>query len=571
MEFENISIRTVVSFALGIAAFLLFTYLLAWIKADVVYNLVLLGIAIFEIPKSFQELRKIKFKNFLSWELLVLLIGALCMTSLTFFSGQDKDAGLVFYDVHNIDSVFHLSLIGSLIHQFPPEHGGLAGVPLRGYHFFYDFLLASFSKFYHLSSLDLFFRFFPLFLSLLYGGAILALCRFLRLNKITSCIFLFLGFFAQNLIFLLPISFSSIEVYDAGIIQSLSNIIDPNVIVSLIFLFCIILLLFCVKNKKQIIPVSILLGVLPELKIYTAVIAFGALFVLAGLRILQKKDFSYAKVLVLSGVIAAAVYLPINYGAGSLLFAPFLIYRHFMESSIGFAKFQWALKYINYTDHHNYPRIAYLYGIAIFLFFIPTLGLRLFSLAFIPKLFKKNFYTPFTVFWLSLLGISLIIPTFFIQTQGPFVVVQFFWIMYVLLLLPTAIVLGNICGNSKIITTFVIAALVFFSLPTNYKLFLKFNTNPTVIDKNFVMLAAAAETLVHPQEHILVLNRLKEESIFQRIYDAYQGPLVSALTKRSVYIEPEGEIRSQTDIVSTRIQTVEQIAAISRSCGNAKK
>ena len=60
--------------------------------------------------------------------------------------------GLVFYSINATDAMYHVSLIGNLMHHFPPTHGGLDGVALRGYHFFYDFLLANFSLSFATSS-----------------------------------------------------------------------------------------------------------------------------------------------------------------------------------------------------------------------------------------------------------------------------------------------------------------------------------------------------------------------------------------------------------------------------------
>jgi hypothetical protein len=161
-KFNSFVITFSSSLVVGMAAFLFTTYLLAWIKLDYLYNLVLIPVAIFELKPSYSEFKtKLKIKDFISWQGSLIAFGSILMSYITWRSGSYQNGNILFYGVNGGDSVYHLALINSLIANFPPYHPGLAGVLLRGYNFFYDFIIAEFVKFYNLNILDLFFRVFP--------------------------------------------------------------------------------------------------------------------------------------------------------------------------------------------------------------------------------------------------------------------------------------------------------------------------------------------------------------------------------------------------------------------------
>lgn len=559
-KLEDVFVKTSLALTVGITFFLLLLYIFSWVKIPFVTTLIAFLLSLLELRIILLGWKKSNITpKIFYFENIFLLIGSIAMTSVMWRSGLSTDNGLTFYSVNAIDGFYHLSLIGSLMHSFPPMHPGLADIPLRGYHFFYDLVIAHFATLYHFNKIDLFFRFFPFFIALFYGISGLAVARFLHFSQLTTRLFLFLLYFAQGFTFFLGYFFTG--SYDKKIIQSIAHSPDPNVIFSLAILFSLFVLLFSSRTIVQFIVTGLLMGVVPNIKIYTGVILFGALFFVGIAAFMQKRDFRFLITLLVGGITAAFVYLPINFGAGQLIFAPFLLYKHFMESSSMFADFQWGLKYQIYESHNNYPRIAYLYTIAVLLFFIPSLGVRLVTLFYIPKLFHKQFYTLPNIFWITAIAITIIIPTFFIQSVAVFVIVQFLWFGYVLLLLPTAFSLGTLLKNAPVVVLiFVCSILVLLSIPDTYNTVKTYAEDPYIVTSDKVRLAQAIEKNIPPTSSILVLNRIKRADGFS---DMYVIPLISGLTNRPVYYEPEVlEFRAVESTIRTRREVIDTIQEI---------
>lgn len=557
---DSLVILTASALTVGITFFLLLLYIFSWFGIPLVATIVVFLLSLFEIrllgpwwKKNIKEIKIFSFQN------ILLIIGSCAMTSVMWLSGSSLQSGLAFYSVNTTDGFYHLSLIGSLMHSFPPVHPGLADIPLRGYHFFYDLLIAHFVNVYNFNKLDLFFRLFPFFVSLFYGIAGLSVARFFNFSSITTNLFIFLLYFAQGFTSFLRYFFSG--NYDTKIIQSVAHSPDPNVIFSLALLFSFFTLLFSSKTIFQFIFIGVLIGVMPNVKIYTAIILFGALFFVSLAAIVKKRDFKFLITLIIGGLIGALIYLPINYGAGQLIFAPFLLYKHFMESSSMFANFQWGLKYQIYEAHNNYIRIASLYGMAMLLFFIPSLGLRLVTLVDIPKLFNKKFYTLENIFWITAITITFIIPTFFIQSVAVFVIVQFLWFGYVLLLLPTAVSLGKLLRNASFFARILLSCvLVLLSIPDTFNIIKIYTKNPYVVNADMVKITKHIENNVPLNSGLIVLNRQQNPTGFS---DMYTIPLFSGLTNHPIYYEPEVlEFRGLEAIIQKRRETIDTVQEI---------
>ena len=553
------------SLVLGISVFLIGTYCLSWMRIETAYYLFPITATLFELKRTLSDGKKIRLRSFALLPLMIISIGTIAMACLMWQSGsKDSSGGLMFFGVNSVDAIWHLSLIGNLIYNFPPTHPGLAGEPLRGYNFFYDFLLAGIYKIYPFSIPDLFFRYFPVFIGILYGLSLMMVAWFYKMSKMTTNIFLILGYFSQSIGITV---FHWLRIpYHSPIVQPIANIVDPSVILSVILVFSTLPLLFGKKKKGMYLVVPIL-AVLPMVKIYTAFLAFAGICILVAVMIVRRRGFSYALVAVLSALLAAIIYLPINFGAGSLIFSPLLLYKHYMEGGMVLPDYQWILKYQVFELHGNLIRLAMLYGIAVGLFFLPSLGIRLFSLALLPNLLKKSFYTPQNIFLGTMIIVAFLTPSLFIQSVAVFVTVQFIWLAYFFLLIPTAFgftgVLKKMPKYAMVVSCLVLALL---HIPETLTLFSTYSINPLTIRKDFVQTAREIEKNVRPEESVLVLNEPG------KLVEVQQGmsvvPLVSALGHRSVYYEPEVlEFQSTQSEVAKRKERISVLHSILSVCG----
>ncbi len=553
----------VLSSSVGIALFMIASYLLSWIHLEFYYNIFL----IFCIPvfiKSVGRFPSFDFRKILKIETLIILAGTILTSYLMWRSGSIENNNLVFYGVNTVDAIYHLSLIGNLKSNFPPTHPGLFGLPLNGYNFFYDLVVAYFSKFYRLEVLDLFFRFFPVALSAFYGLSGLALGRFMGMKRESQLIFITLLYFAQSFSrFVFPDKISM----DPGIVQTIANIVDPSVILSVSLLFAFYILVFSAKTKYSFILAAIVLSVLPMIKIYTGFLAFLSIGIIFLIRLIRKKDLYYLPVILFGGVIFALTYLPINFGSGRLIFAPNLLYRHYLESIAAIYQLDWYQRLLVFEAHDNYIKIIFYKFILILpLFYLPSLGVRLVNLLYVKKLLDKNLYTERNLFLGFLILLSFLIPSFFIQSTAVFVVLQFLWIGYFILLIPTAFSLTKILGKiNNLKLGIIILVIILLSLPDNLRLIDIYSNNPYKIDLNLVEVSKELSKIPKDQS-ILVLNVEKNGDVYSA---PYLAPIISGLSERSLYFEPElMEFGGIDEEIKTRKKNVGDISELLDKCQN---
>ena len=568
-KFTSFLITFFSSLIVGLAAFLFFTYILSWIKIPFAYNLIIPISFLFEYKNTYKEFKNnLKFKNFLSPESLIIILGTAVMTYTTWNSGTYKNGEMLFYGVNGQDSVYHLALIGSLISNFPPFHPGLTGVPLRGYNFFYDFLIANFALFYHFNPLDLFFRYFSLTIALIFGFSSLALAKFLKWKKITILLFIFLMYFVQSFDFFAYYLYRFFNYYynSAGITQSLANALDPSIVISAGFMFTGFILLFSKGKKWSFLLPVLVIGVIPQIKIYSGIIFYLGLTAVSLWEFYKNRETRYLKILIFSGVLSAGVYLPINFGAGGLLFAPFLIYKNFIDSAWIFNNWHWNVNFPIYVQSGNYLHIAFFYTVAITIFIITSLGIRLIIFLDFRKMVSKKFYTKENIFWLTSIAGSFLIPSFFIQSVSGFSIIQFFWVGYIILLIPTAATLGKKMENAnKIILIAVFLIMTVLFLPDTVRTIKTYTSDNGLVNEDIVRQTKFISTI--PQnEGIIIADRVRVKGKYQ---DVFSVPIISALSGHSVYYEHELTAFQGIDkITDARKDNVDKIDENMINCSN---
>jgi len=566
VKLENRHSGFAIAFGVGIALFVLSVYSLSFLKLEAFYNIFLIFILIIQGKREIKNLRGSSRKDLPLPEIGIIIIGSILMVFSIALSGRMSGEGMIFYGLNSQDGIYHLSLISNLINNFPPTHPGLSGVPLNGYHFFYDLIVANFVKFYKLDIFHATFVYFPTLVAIFYGVSGFALSKFIFPKRLYSIVFLVLLYFSQGFEFiLLPLFGKNPVDFNTGIIQSFTFIINPSVLFSVSIFFIFVVLFFSSKNIKNLILAAILLGVIPEIKVYTGVLAFLAAGIYSMIKILQK-EFMYLGFLVVSIAIGCFVYLPLNFGYGGLIFTPFLTYGHFMENSPAVEPLKWPLKMQVYEAYSNRIRILYLYLIAMLLYFIPTLGLRLINLVKIKEIFRKRFYKPENVFWMVSILSGLLITGFFVQTSGVFNTVQFTWIAYILLLIPTAYTITSLIDKlNPSIRQIILLLIILLSLPYAAFYIKTYSSNPFIVDNNLLKTLDKIKTL--PKNRSLMVLNVSTDG--HGGYNSMYGTtLISGLSGHSTYFEAEvADFSPLHGLIDQRERETGIMGQLSKNCG----
>lgn len=537
--------RITLNWLFGICLFIFITYLLSWVGLAFIYLGIIIVVSLYYFytiaSRRTKLFENIKNSDWIS--LSIVIVGSFSFLGLMFFSGWETPTGIQFIGTNATDGVRHLAYIKNLIDTFPPQHPVLAGTPLRGFHYFYDFLLGKFASFFPFTIRDLYFRLFPLLISLLYGAGFYVFTSYMTNTKKVRRFVLFFAYFSQSSAFIFLFFNRTIDITASALVQPIGLIVNPFTVFSLPILLLGIAYIPKIRDNKKYIPlVALFLGILSEIKIYCGLIGIAALVFYVVLVILKEKkiNWNYVITLVVTACITIITYFPNNLGAGGLVFAPLLFYRHYMEQDL-FNSWHWEIKRTIYSEHHNYIRIILLYGEAFGVFWLLSLGSQLLMLFGIPQIIRRKFWQQqYNLLILVMIIVPIVIGSLFIQTVSPFDTVQFFWIMMSLLSIPAGIVVGMLLEKRGkitqiVITVFIIVCSVPGFLAIEYQYL--HPTNPLLISHQEVNILDTVKTIVPSTSFIVYIpppSELQEGSF-------YQGtPVISAISGRSVYVDTGG-------------------------------
>lgn len=328
------------------------------------------------------------------------------------------------------DDIAHLAYINEFKAHFPPQNFGFAGVPLKGYHFFYDFLMAKTSLITTLSNESLYFHLYPLFISLLWGIGVYALLVSWT-KKVSAGLWgVLFSFFGGSFGFILRLQgrslISSGNVF--GIDQPASALMNPPFSISVVFVITTLLIIYHYlqsRNKFLLFPLALCVGLTAMFKVYAGMIVLGGFLFLAALEILKKRP-----IILLAGIATAILFLGtfgVFLGKGQ-----FLIYYPLWEPhKVLVANLPWY----GYEEKiYTYSRLHVIRGIietelyGLNLYFLGNLGTRVIGLLVLFFLFlERRKASFFSLVLLVMILVSILIPLFFIQSGKVFEIIQLAW------------------------------------------------------------------------------------------------------------------------------------------------
>ncbi len=541
-------VHFVLSWFVGISLFLVGTYLFAWMGILPLYLLIILILSILYFKNyMYKGIWKNLTRKIDYYTLGIIVTGSVAMSCIMFFSGWMSREGIQFYGVNATDGIRHLAYIKNMMHFFPPQHPGLADISLRGFHYFYDFMLAQFASWYRFSVEDLYFRFFPFLISMLYGAGFWYLARSVTLDKIQQRFILLFAFFGESFSWILFFLYPEFGLKGA-IVQPLGLMVNPFTILAMgIFAVGITCISKIKDSWKYALIAGLLLGILSQMKVYIGIVGILCVIMYAALLVIlyKKKYFLSSLILVaVTGVLTAITYLPNNFGAGGLVFAPLLYYSHYMQTK-AFDPLHWEIKRQVFAQANNILRIMILYIEAVVIFWLFNLGLRIIAIFQIRTLLKKEFWKKdINVLLMLAILVLVLLGSFFVQTSSMFDTVQFFWLSLVLLSVPAGIAWGKISSKSLWIGIFVFLILSFPGVISYISGYIP-QRQVSTISRQDLDVYSSAHFSTDPDKFIVLVPEVSTESGRAEL-SFLPIPLVSAMTGRAVYMEG-GEIPNKLE------------------------
>src|SRR3989344_852418 len=279
---------------------------LLFIKVGFSYQAIFLILLIFNFTYFYIN-RKVKLHNLLIYArrytllfVLILLI-AILQATVHLRSGLFRDGNLEFTgDTQGVhDPMHHLALIAEIRSHFPFQNPSVAGEPLANYHFFADLLIASILEtFPAINTLDLYFRIFPIFISIFFSLSIYSLASSLTKKEWVKILAVVLVTLGNNAAYLLPLirNDTSWSLGTFMINQPFDQIFNPQTYIG--YSFFLIGAKFLIDDKaregiKKLILGGILLASAFLFKVYAAAIGLGALAILTAWHMFAKRKFYF--------------------------------------------------------------------------------------------------------------------------------------------------------------------------------------------------------------------------------------------------------------------------------------
>lgn len=493
-------------------------------------------------------------------------------------SGINSQGGLIFRGVNAKDGIWNLALIAELTHHFPPEHPGFAGLPLRGYHFLYHLAIAVFSKLTFLPILFLYFQLFPLLVSFLWGWGVYKTIVLLEKDKRSAYISMLVTFFGGSFAFILPlIGHKELSIDSAlGIAQpygsSLPNPAFASSIAVLIWSFYSLIQLVKTGKMRWGILLAFLCGVSIGFKVYAGMILLGALFISAAARIFFNRKYDLLLCFLGALVLSLIIFLPFNAQYGFLTYAPFWPLFRLVEGPLNFTN--WDELWHIYNESGNTVGIIKLSLVTAAIFIVGNLGTRLLC---IVSFFQKRalWREPSSIFFISMLAISTVIPFMFLQPSGGgFNIIQMFW--YALFLMglytgPGIVAVGRYIRVPalKIAFYFLVIAL---TAPSSITVLHGIIRSKTIIPPEKLELYSFLSSYKSYDDTVLEIPSLPEftKDSLEHWFWNNSSVIIAALGNKRLYLANE-VVSFPYDERFDRYKLIVKFSAVKRECASSEE
>lgn len=362
---------------------------------------------------------------------LVIVVGAITQVALMLKSGLPFADGLAFWGVHGYDGIWHSALISELARNFPPQNPGFAGEALKNYHFLTDLFMAQIHQFSKVPILDLYFRFCPLFFTLLLNLLVYLFALRWSKKKEVGLLSVFFVSLAGSFGWILPFFGLGSNNWETAFwgIQTPSSFVNPPFGVSLVVILSFFVLLDLYRQKKEKILGLLLVisvGSLVGFKVYGAAVFLLSLGLLGLWELLRRKDVSFLILFFLAGLLSLAIYLPFSRGStGFLVFKPWWFIRTMIRAPDRVNWQRLELRWQTYEAYSDIFSLAIIGGVSFLIFLFGNLSARSVGFLVLPKMIKRG--SVLDKLLLVSLPISFFPPIFFIQKAVPWNTIQFLY------------------------------------------------------------------------------------------------------------------------------------------------
>lgn len=434
----------------------------------------------------------------------IAVIGMILQGMVLFRSGIRTEDGLRFPEISYHDSIWHIYIIEELKTNFPPRHGGSAPALIKNYHFLSDLVIASIGKYLPVSTIEIYYRVYPMFVSLLLSASVFVFARKLSGSEAAANAAVFLALFSGNAAWFVHF-FRGPEFRPSANSFMLDPILDlmqnPHAVVVFPLMLAAIYGLLMAHGSyrlRWVALASIPMGVMIGFKAWGGLLMLGGMTVAALWSSLVKKVHSFWLGWLTAVALALIVFLPVfdAKSAAGMVFTPGWLLKRMVEDPDRYNMVQFFFLEQHYREKGNLARLIQINLTEFFIYLFGNLWIRVIGL-FTAAVWLIKTKSAAAIFTVSVIAASLTLPVLFNQGRMSYDIIQFGPYGLLLLSIFTGITLVQGTRHlGKTRSFFVITGLLLLSVPSNIGTV----TNRT-FGKTFVISNAKLDAYRYIREH----------------------------------------------------------------------
>lgn len=496
--------------------------------------------------------------------LSLVTLGILVQGFINFPSGMLYKDGLLFWSSQGHDGLWHVASMEQVKESFPPTNPGFSNELIYNYHYLVDVLMGEFARIFPIfSSLDLYFRFFPILFSFMIGISIFSFMSRWQNNPKIGYWGVFFTYFTG--------SFGYIVTYFKNgnllggetafwVAQQHTIIGNPPHAISHSLLVSFLLSLLIFIKRKNIFWFLITFAVAATLagfKVSGGFVMLVGLTAGATLDFLLNRKISLLILTAFLGLSNFATFKLMTRGAESfLIFLPWWFIRTMVVVKLDWIDLELRRQhYIAAGNWHATLRVIQLETTAFLIFVIGNLGMRILGFYEIFKklISRKFFVSPFEIILFTIMLTGFIVPMIFVQKGIIYNIIQFMQYFLLIFGFYAAVSFYRLLNflKNRFIKVIVAILVIAFSIPTAIGSLNEFyGPGRTALSKiSHSEIGALTYLRENSNSNSVVLTKpfnkyLKDKFDKQPwpIYAWYDTPYVSAISARSSYLASEHAI-----------------------------
>ena len=512
--------------------------------------------------------------------ILMLVISILIQGFINFPSGLNYGDGLLFWSSQGHDGLWHVSLMEEVKKSFPLQNPLFAGEPVYNYHYFVDLIMGEFVRLFpFISSLDFYFRFFPVLLSILIGlGSFAFVSRWKNSYSMGIWAIFFTtlcGSFGYIVTYLRNgVIFGGETVFWAS--QNNSILGNPPHAIAFTFILSFLVAFFhYLKDRKWYWFVLCLLigGLLSGFKVSGGFVLLAGLGLAAVADIVFNKTYKTLFLFLPLAVFNYIVFKLLTHGGESfLIWQPWWFIRTMVVARLDWIDLEHKRQfYLDRGGFRGFARVFEYELIAFLIFFAGNLGMRLIGfVAIVGDFFRKKIYrSPLELLLLGALISGFMMPMLFIQKGISYNNIQFIQYFFLFVGFYAAVTVGVVMHKLKNRTLQIIvgALIVALSLPTalgNLNEFYGPGTSP-LAKVSTAELNALSWLRNNTDQNAIVLvspydKFLKDKYDYQPkpIFAWYSTSYVAAIGSRRTFLSAEEQVDITDYPLRTRLEPLKE-------------